>query len=99
MTEKRCSKCGQAMPISTRTSKRCPRCGETKPIGAFNRSRPAPDGRQGWCALCYSVANRAWRASRPDYIEAYNAERRAEYVKHGRQGLKPPSTGFHTQEQ
>lgn len=83
----------------TRTSKTCPKCTKHLPIESFNVNRTLPDGHSGWCSRCQAYANRIWRAENPAYIEAYNAERRAEYVKHGRQGLKPPSTGFHTQEQ
>jgi hypothetical protein len=57
---------------------RC-RCREWLSPEAF---RPNPNyscGLDSWCRSCHAEAVREWRAKNREYVERYNAERRAEY--------------------
>ena len=65
--------------MKTRTGKWCPSCKQWLTVKDF---RPNPDLRHGidsWCRECHKNAMREWRARNREYIDAYNAQRRAEY--------------------
>ena len=57
----------------------CCRCRQWLSPDAFRPNPNYTSGLDSWCRSCHADAVREWRAKNPDYVERYNAERRAEY--------------------
>ena len=61
------------------SGKWCCRCRKWLSPDAFRPNSNYTSGLDSWCRSCHAEAVREWRAKNPDYLEHYNAERRAEY--------------------
>ena len=59
--------------------KRCSRCGSWLPLESFPVNRRMHLGRSSQCRECARAATRDWRERNPEYVETYNAARRAKY--------------------
>ena len=57
----------------------CCRCRQRLSPDAFRPNSNYTSGLDSWCRGCHAEAVRDWRPKNPDYVERYNAERRAEY--------------------
>jgi hypothetical protein len=66
-------------PSKPPTEANCTRCHRWKPLEAFHPNPRLRTGLQSWCKECQLEATRQWRAENREYIENYNATRRAAY--------------------
>jgi hypothetical protein len=67
---------GEDTGAMTGTDKFCRRCDRYLPFAAFRRSLYLKSGLDSQCRECHTASNRAWRASHPEYRDAYNLARR-----------------------
>jgi hypothetical protein len=63
----------------TSSGKWCCRCQQYLPAEEFRPNQNLMTGLDSWCRRCHAAATREWRARNREYIESYNARRRAEY--------------------
>ena len=75
----RCEKDAREELASPITGKWCCSCRQWLPVDAFRPNSNTTNGLDSWCRSCHAEAVRQWRAKNPDYLERYNARRRAEY--------------------
>jgi 5-methylcytosine-specific restriction endonuclease McrA len=57
--------------------KTCCRCNLELPITEFGIRKKSPDSLRAFCKTCQKAENAAYRANRPEYNKAYQAERKA----------------------
>ena len=65
--------------MSGRSGKWCCSCRQYLPAETFRANLNNRNGLDSWCRACHAEAVREWRAKNSDYLERYNARRRAEY--------------------
>jgi hypothetical protein len=63
----------------TARDKRCASCHRVAPLQEFPPNPRTRDRRSSWCRTCATESTRRWRASNPDYVEAYNQARRVRH--------------------
>lgn len=58
----------------------CSACRSMRPVWEFRPNEAMVSGLHPWCRQCVSDYAREWREANRGYVEAYNADRRAEYA-------------------